>query len=59
MTHIRQSVEFDCPLHGHVPAKMRKLDIYKFLRVKRTVPIPTKKTKELDLHYVYVCRNIK
>lgn len=42
MTYFRQSVEFHGPLHGHVPTKMRKLDVYKFLGVKRPVPVPKK-----------------
>lgn len=38
-------MEFHCSLHGHVPTKMRKLDIYKFLGVKRPVPVPKKGNK--------------
>ena len=48
MTHIRQSEEFHCPLHGHVPTKMRKLDLYKFLGVERPVPVPKKMKSRLN-----------
>lgn len=52
MTHIWQSVEFHCSLHGHVPTKMRKLDVYKFLGVKRPVPVPKKNSIYINM---YMC----
>ena len=46
-SHLRQSVKFQSPLHGHVTAQMRKLDFYKLLGVKRPVPITRNEKKQM------------
>ena len=47
---LRQAVQLQVPLHRHVPAQVTELDLYQFLGVEGTVPVPAS-SHRLGQHY--------